>query len=219
MKLMWLCIMIVTALVARADEGLYGVWKGVSLDIETESEATIMLSLWEPDRFEFRIAENVPLEDAVSFWRDFDVEGPYFEILVMRIEGTFHVQNDSLLLEIYELYVDLESGDNSVDFFDVLAEVIEELMVTEGFVEEESEDGLELIKDTVEPMIGLLRLTLTETLSEELSGPYTLDGNTLYLGASWEEDVLTLHRQDIEATVVREISWGQLKLEERSLSK
>lgn len=214
---MW--IMTVFALAAHADEGLYGVWKGTSLDAETQAEATITLSLQESDIFELNVVENMPPEDAALFWNDFDVEGPHFEILAMTIHGAFYVQQDSLLLEIYEFYMHLESGDDSVELFDVLSQIMQELMVTEALAGGESGDSLELIKDMIPPMIGLLRLSIIESLSDELSGPYTLDGDTLHLGAPWEEDTLTLYRQDTAPTAVIPIGWGRLKLKRRSVSK
>ena len=212
MRTILLWAMLLIAWAAQADEGLYGQWKGITPATEFESEATITLLLEESDSFGLILASDIPLEEAALFWQDFEVEGPRFKTMIVDINGVFHVQGDSLLFEIYDFYMHLEDEDGGfVELFDVLVQAMIESMVAAALVEEVGDDERALIEELVPPLVGLMRLSMIEAFSSELSGPYTLEGNMLHLGAVGEEDTLTLFREGSTPTGVGQVSWGQLK--------
>ena len=212
MRTILLWAMLLIAWAAQADEGLYGQWKGITPATEFEPEATITLLLEESDSFGLILASDIPPEEAALFWQDFEVEGPRFKTMIVDINGVFHVQGDSLLFEIYDFYMHLEDEDGGlVELFDVLVQAMIESMVAAALVEEVGDDERALIEELVPPLVGLMRLSMIEAFSSELSGPYTLEGNMLHLGAVGEEDTLTLFREGSTPTGVGQVSWGQLK--------
>ena len=192
--------MLLIAFRVQADEGLYGVWQGIAPASEFDPETTITLSLEESDSFYLLMVAEVSEDEAETFWQDVDVEGPIFQTLTIDINGVFHVRADSLILEIYDFYMHLESEDASYDFFDLLAET----MLTAA--EEEGEEALDIIEGLIPGLIELMRLGMIEGLNEEFRGTYILDGDTLHL---WDD--LTLHREGSTPTAVEAIGWGQLK--------
>ncbi|MCY4603007.1 MAG: hypothetical protein OXE49_02150 [Gemmatimonadetes bacterium] len=211
MRTIFLWAMLFVAWAAQADEGLYGQWRGTTLATEFEPETTVALSLWDPDQFDLIMRADIPPEQMAFFWQDFGVEGPHVERIVVDINGVFKAQGDSLIFEIYDYYMHLETEEGTVDLFDWLIQATIQAMTIEAQAEGVGDDELALIEELVPPLVGLMRLSMIEGFSSELSGPYTREEDTLYLWAEAAADTLTLYRQGSAPTGVQQVSWGQLK--------
>ena len=209
MRRILLWVMLLTASAAQADERLYGTWHGKSPATESEPEGEITLSLEETGSFSLLMISRGSEDEMASFWQDFDVEGPAFHTLTIDINGVFYVRADSLILDIHDFYMYVETTEETThDVFDLLVEVMIASAIKEA--EEAGEDSEEMraiMEELIPPLIDLMRLGMPETLNEEFRGLYTLDGDTLYL---WDD--LTLYRKGSgPPTAVEAIGWGQLK--------
>ena len=223
---------------AAQEEALHGTWEGTIVD-EEGSETTTRLT-FEVDGT-FVLDQNIEWgEDDVEEWGEDDVSS-LIEELSFQSTGTYRVTGDSLWLwiDIVELYyiVDdekmnpVEFGEFMKGFFIDFARAIARLAadlegvsdedypafeqaLVDEFLAEFDED--EFLAEFDEDEF-LVEFDEEELLAEpEISGTYAVEGDTLFLTTTTEEDgvetieTLELHRIDV-ASVVVQTSWGSLK--------
>ena len=170
-------------------------------------------------------------EDDVEEWGEDDVSS-LIEELSFQSTGTYRVTGDSLWLwiDIVELYyiVDdekmnpVEFGEFMKGFFIDFARAIARLAADLEGVSDEDYPAFE--QALVDEFLAefdedefLAEFDEEELLAEpEISGTYAVEGDTLFLTTTTEEDgvetieTLELHRIDV-ASVVVQTSWGSLK--------
>ena len=197
---------------AAQEEALHGTWEGTYID-EESSEITMRLT-FEADGT-FALDQNIEGGEG-------DVESP-IETLSVQFTGTYRVTGDSLWVDIVELYyiiddekmTPVEFGEFIKEFFIGFARGFARLAADlEGISDEDypafeqafvDEFLAELDEDEFLAELGLGEF-------EKINSTYAIEGDTLFITTTEEDEVetLELHRIDV-ASAVAPISWGALK--------
>ena len=197
---------------AAQEEALHGTWEGTYID-EESSEITMRLT-FEADGT-FALDQNIEGGEG-------DVESP-IETLSVQFTGTYRVAGDSLWVDIVELYyivddekmTSVEFGEFIKEFFIGFARGFARLAADlEGISDEDypayeqafvDEFLAELDEDEFLAELGLDEF-------EKINSTYAIEGDTLFITTTEEDEVetLELHRINVASAVVP-TSWGALK--------
>jgi len=229
---------------AAQEEALHGTWEGTFVD--DFGEGTIRLTFAADGTFDlnsnwdrFALPLGIPFEGEIpdELLDEEDVK-MFFSLEGTAAHGTYQVSGDSLWVHIdgdaVEYIVDGERLD-VVEFWTPIARfsfriVMASFMLLEDVSEEElsEEENLEKFLTAFEKVVSLESyqtlddealaefLAEWEALGPALIGTYAIEGDTLSLTTTTEEDGVEIvetskfHRIDV-ASAVAQTSWGSLK--------
>ena len=236
----FLCLLALP-LVAQ-EEALYGTWEGPYVDEEI-GEGTMRLTFAADGTFDLSWHRLVLLPLGIPFegeipdeLLDEEAVKMFFSLEGMSVHGTYQVSGDSLWMhsdgDTVEYIVDGERLD-AIEFwtpiarfsfrvltalFVLLEEGLEEDVSEEKFLtafeEAVSQEGYQTLSD--EFLAEFLAEVEEEPLGFALNGTYAIEGDTLALTTTEEEDgveiveTVEFHRIDAASAVVQ-TTWGGLK--------